>query len=142
MIYFIFLKYLRSLEEFGKILMSKFLLNLLVEISKALVYSKIQFLFEKEFYSTFGPISPVARRPIRSFWPRAARQAEPTHQAMPPFPFLPHRAGSATTSSRTAAAPWTPPLLLPHPGAATVTPPSLPTSLFNRPQLAPPPSLW
>jgi hypothetical protein len=35
--------------------MSKFFLNLLVQISKALVYSKIQFLFEKEFSSDFGP---------------------------------------------------------------------------------------
>jgi hypothetical protein len=37
--------------------MSKFLLNLLVQISKALVYSKIQFLFEKELSSDFGPSS-------------------------------------------------------------------------------------
>jgi hypothetical protein len=39
--------------------MSKFLLNLLVQISKALVYSKIQFLFEKEFSSDFGPSDPA-----------------------------------------------------------------------------------
>jgi hypothetical protein len=38
--------------------MSKFLLNILVQISKALVYSKIQFSFEKEFSSYFGPSSP------------------------------------------------------------------------------------
>jgi hypothetical protein len=69
--------------------MTKFLLNLLVQISKAFIYSKIQFLFEKEFSSTFGPISPVASWPIRPFWPRVARQAESAHQAMPPFPFLP-----------------------------------------------------
>jgi hypothetical protein len=42
--------------------MSKFLLNLLVQISKVLVYSKIQFLFEKEFSSDFGPASPVLAR--------------------------------------------------------------------------------
>jgi hypothetical protein len=36
--------------------MSKFLL----QISKALVYSKINFLFEKEFFFTFGPIGPEA----------------------------------------------------------------------------------
>jgi hypothetical protein len=35
---------LRTLEESRKIPISKFLLNLLVHISKALVYSKIQFL--------------------------------------------------------------------------------------------------
>jgi hypothetical protein len=45
MAYFIFLKSLRSLGEFRKILMSKFLLNLVVQISKAFVYSKIQILF-------------------------------------------------------------------------------------------------
>jgi hypothetical protein len=39
--------------------MSKFLLNLLVQISKALVYSKIQFLFEKELSSDFGPSGPA-----------------------------------------------------------------------------------
>jgi hypothetical protein len=35
--------------------MSKFLLNLLLQISKALVYSKNQILFGKEFFSHFGP---------------------------------------------------------------------------------------
>jgi hypothetical protein len=40
--------------------MSKFLLNLLVQISKALVYSKIQFLFRKEFSSDFGPSGPAS----------------------------------------------------------------------------------
>jgi hypothetical protein len=85
MAYFIFLKYLRSLEEFRKILVSKFLLNRLVQISRALVYSKIQFLSEKIFSSTFGPIGPGASRPIWSFWPRPAKQAEPAHQARPPF---------------------------------------------------------
>jgi hypothetical protein len=45
--------------------MSKFLLNLLLQISKALVYSKINFLFGKEFSFTFGPISPAASRPSR-----------------------------------------------------------------------------
>jgi hypothetical protein len=50
--------------------MSKFLLNLIVQISKALLYSKIQFLFEKEFSSDFGASGPgppalarYARRP-------------------------------------------------------------------------------
>jgi hypothetical protein len=38
--------------------MSKFLLNLLLQISKALVNSKIQFLFEKNFSSEFGPPGP------------------------------------------------------------------------------------
>jgi hypothetical protein len=74
MAYYIFLKSLRSLEEFRKILMSKFLLNLLLQISKALVNSKIQFLIQKFFFltfgladlaahPTFGPASPLASLP-------------------------------------------------------------------------------
>jgi hypothetical protein len=35
--------------------MSKFLLNLLLQISKALVNSKIQFLIQKSFFLDFGP---------------------------------------------------------------------------------------
>jgi hypothetical protein len=45
--------------------MSKFLLNLLLQIYKALVNSKIQYLFEKNFSSEFsppGPASPVLTR--------------------------------------------------------------------------------
>jgi hypothetical protein len=51
--------------------MPKFLLNLLVQISKALVYSKIQFLFEKEFSSYFGP-SGLAPPALAHFAPQAA----------------------------------------------------------------------
>jgi hypothetical protein len=72
MAYFIFLKYLDSLEDFRKTLMSKFLLNLLVQISKAVVYSKIQFLFEKEFSSDFGPSGP-APPALAYFAPQATR---------------------------------------------------------------------
>jgi hypothetical protein len=57
---YIFLKSLRSLEEFRKILMSKFLLNLLVQISKALINLKIQFLIQKFFFFAFGPADLVA----------------------------------------------------------------------------------
>jgi hypothetical protein len=52
--------------------MSKFLLNLLLQISKALVYLKIKFLFRNEFSFTFGPIGPAASRPIRPFGPAMA----------------------------------------------------------------------
>jgi hypothetical protein len=41
--------------------MSKFLLNLLLQISKALVNSKIQFLIQKFLFLTYGPADPVAR---------------------------------------------------------------------------------
>jgi hypothetical protein len=40
--------------------MSKFLLNLFLQNSKALVNSKIQFLFEKNFSSEFGPPGPAS----------------------------------------------------------------------------------
>jgi hypothetical protein len=40
--------------------MSKFLLNLLVQISEALVNSKIQFLIQKFFFLTFGPADLAA----------------------------------------------------------------------------------
>jgi hypothetical protein len=39
--------------------MSKFLLNLLLQISKALINSKIQFLFKKNFSSEFSPLGPA-----------------------------------------------------------------------------------
>jgi hypothetical protein len=41
--------------------MSKFLLNLLLQISKALVNSKIKFLIQKSFFLVFGPADPAAR---------------------------------------------------------------------------------
>jgi hypothetical protein len=40
--------------------MSKFLLNLLVQISKFLVNSKIQFLIQKFFFFVFSPANPTA----------------------------------------------------------------------------------
>jgi hypothetical protein len=40
--------------------MSKFLLNLLLQISKALVNSKIQFLIQKFFFLAFGPVDLAA----------------------------------------------------------------------------------
>jgi hypothetical protein len=40
--------------------MSKFFLNLLLQISKALVNSKIQFLIQKFFFLTFGPADLAA----------------------------------------------------------------------------------
>jgi hypothetical protein len=50
---------------------SKFLLNLLMQICKALVYSKIQVLFEKESSSDFGPSGP-APLALARFAPQAA----------------------------------------------------------------------
>jgi hypothetical protein len=51
--------------------MSKFLLNLIVQISKVLVYLKIQFLFKKKFFSDFGPSDPPPPALAR-FAPQAA----------------------------------------------------------------------
>jgi hypothetical protein len=44
--------------------MSKFLLNLLVQISKALVNSEIKFLIQKFFFLAFGPADLVAHSAI------------------------------------------------------------------------------
>jgi hypothetical protein len=49
--------------------MSKFLLNLLLQISKALVNLKIQFLIQKSFFLAFGPFG---------IWP-----SQPTGHAVP-----------------------------------------------------------
>jgi hypothetical protein len=48
--------------------MSKFLLNLLVQISKALVNSKILFSFRKDFFS-FWPNRPSSQLAHSAFWP-------------------------------------------------------------------------
>jgi hypothetical protein len=57
--------------------MSKFLLNLLLQISKALENSKIQFLIQKSFFLAFGPANLVARS---AFGP-ASPPAAPSPQA-------------------------------------------------------------
>ena len=68
--------------------MSKFLLNLLLQISKALVNSKIQFLIQKFFSSlsarpTLRPTWPLAQPALASPLPQAeahrpAQAAQPT----------------------------------------------------------------
>jgi hypothetical protein len=72
--------------------MSKFLLNLLVQISKALVYSKIKFYSEKNFPRHFRPIRPshdplsfFSNRPIfprLPQWASAPRPAQPTRATL------------------------------------------------------------
>jgi hypothetical protein len=73
--------------------MSKFLLNLLLQISKALINSKIQFLIQKSFFLAFGPISPAASRPIR-----------PLSAANPTGPPFSHRPCARTRPIPTCAA--------------------------------------
>jgi hypothetical protein len=106
--------------------MSKFLLNLLVQISKALVYSKIKFYSEKNFSVTFGP-SGLSTQPQPIFfsfqptvflpplhWGSASQLAQPTLMAQPATLFLlPHR-----SQARTA-----PPAGLAPPPRSTPTPP-------------------
>jgi hypothetical protein len=105
MTYYIFLKFWGSLEEFRKIPIPKFLLNLL-QISKALVYSKIHFLFGKEFSFNFRPKRPNNHP---TFWPRAAQQAKLAHQAAPSsLPPSLTRVGCFAASSSCADAPWPP----------------------------------
>jgi hypothetical protein len=61
--------------------MSKFLLNLLLQISKALVNLKIQFLIQKFFFLTFGPADLVAHSafdPAGSRWPLLSHRPKPT----------------------------------------------------------------
>jgi hypothetical protein len=61
--------------------MSKFLLNLPVQISKALVNSKIQFLIQKIFFFTFGPANltgSLGLWPSRPRWPLSSRGLKPS----------------------------------------------------------------
>jgi hypothetical protein len=50
--------------------MSKFLLNLLLQISKVLIHSKIQFLIQKFFFLTFGPADLAAHSAFGPAGPR------------------------------------------------------------------------
>jgi hypothetical protein len=66
--------------------MSKFLLNLLLQISKALVNSKIQFLIQKFFsllsaWPTPQPVRPLAQPAHRPRYPRRPKQSRPAHPA-------------------------------------------------------------
>jgi hypothetical protein len=63
--------------------MSKFLLNLLLQISKALVNSKIQFLIQKFIFPDFRPGRP--RGPL-GLWP-----SQPTGRTAPRRPKAPGR---------------------------------------------------
>jgi hypothetical protein len=61
--------------------MSKSLLFFLVQISKALVNSKIQFLLQKSFFFTFSPATltgPLGFQPSRPHWPLFSRTPKPT----------------------------------------------------------------
>jgi hypothetical protein len=91
--------------------MSKFLLNLLLHISKALVNSKIQFLIQKSFFLAFGPANLVARSASGLASPPAAPspQAE-TVPASPSCPRVGHVFAGNTFSLSDHAFPNRPPL--------------------------------
>jgi hypothetical protein len=61
--------------------MSKSLLNLLVQSSKALVNSKIQFSIQKSFFFPFGPANltgPLGLWPSRPRWPLSPCRPKPS----------------------------------------------------------------
>jgi hypothetical protein len=66
--------------------MSKFLQNLLVQISKDFVYSKIQILFGNHFSSDSGPSGPAPSSPAASPAGHRAR-ARPTQPTRPEQPW-------------------------------------------------------
>jgi hypothetical protein len=69
--------------------MSKFLLNLLVQISKVLVNSNIQFLIQKFFFLAFSPADLAghsASAPAGPHWPLFSRRPKPTDRPKPLSP--------------------------------------------------------
>jgi hypothetical protein len=89
----------------------KFLLNLLVQIFKDLVNSKIQFLFRKEFLFSSGPVGPAALPTCSAFRPSGLRPnpssgqpTEPAHRPWISFPLpSPTRPGAHTAHAMCTA---------------------------------------
>jgi hypothetical protein len=98
--------------------MSKFLLNLL-QISKTFLYSKIQFLFGKEFFLRFRPNRPSGQPAHPAF-----RPTQPTR----PFFLLLHRSKVPPPSPAVCRHP-TPPRLHPIMGALPRAPHCIPRPL-------------
>jgi hypothetical protein len=131
--------------------MSKFLLNLLVQISKAFVYSKIQILFGNNFSSDSGP-APSSRGPLRPTGCRAC--ARPTRPEQPWriyqkclfFKFAQSVNGFSSLSRRCQVGPTCQIHLLPHAGrpescfhrsSPQLITPRLPTTIIETPIKAP-----
>jgi hypothetical protein len=69
--------------------MSKFLLNILVQISKALVNSKIQFLIQKFLFLALGPADLAVHSAFSTAdfrWPLLSRRPKPTGRTKPLSP--------------------------------------------------------
>jgi hypothetical protein len=97
---------------------SKFLLNLLVQISKALVNSQIQFLFQKDFFTQpTGPFSLLAHlAPPASLFFLCLRRPSTTstsHDAAPRPPRRPHLTPWSGPNRSSPSLP-PPPLTRPH----------------------------
>jgi hypothetical protein len=103
--------------------MSKFLLNLLVQISKALIYSKIKFYLKKKFFRRFRPIRPFGLAAAHLFFFQSAAPPLPTRPrplSRPSSPSRPSqpRAGGALPTCRLPhgkTPPAAPPLPSPRP---------------------------
>jgi hypothetical protein len=119
--------------------MSKSLLNLLVQIFKALVYSKIKFFSEKNFSITSGPSGLSAQpRPVffsiqpaifsLFYWASVSWPAQPTLTAQPVIFLLPHRSKVPPPSPAVHRRP-TPPQLHPTMGALPRAPHRIPRPL-------------
>jgi hypothetical protein len=99
MAYFIFLNYLDSLKDFRKIPMSKFIINLLVQIFKVLPNSRIQIKIQNGFYLILAhPVSSAKQHSLaqEAFRPRrpsrpspSTAQAGPSHHPGLPAALLP-----------------------------------------------------
>jgi hypothetical protein len=103
--------------------MSKFLLNLLLQISKAILNSKIQFLIQRSFFLAFGPADLAAHSafgPAGSRWPLLSRRPKPIGRPKPLGPraslaylqkyvfFFDSRLPSSAPSLSPLADAWTP----------------------------------
>jgi hypothetical protein len=79
MAYFIFRKYLDSLEDLRKNPHVKSLINLLVQISKLCQKSEFQINFEKVLFLELGPAQVSAQPP--GPWPSAGQLSPPPHSS-------------------------------------------------------------
>jgi hypothetical protein len=131
MAYFIFLKYLRSLEKFRKNPHVKIPPKSPCANLQSLGIFKNQILFRKEFFLTFGPTGPAASWPIQTFGLAAVLFFPPTDRPPPPSPLgLGLSAGPAHLTAQPATF-----FLLPHRSQSHKAPP--PAGLALPPRLTP-----
>jgi hypothetical protein len=128
MAYFIFLKYLRSLEKFRKNPHVKIPPKSPCANLQSLGIFKNQILFRKEFFLTFGPTGPAASWPIQTFGLAAVLFFPPTDRPPPPFPTGPRPLGRPSSPHGPTGHLLPPPASEPvAQGAATGRPHATPT---------------